>query len=81
MTLRENVELAVPTVAIQSLEGGTSVFVDEEGRLEVRKVKLGRSDGRMTEIVGGLERGEQVVGEGSFVLKAELGTGEAEHEH
>lgn len=73
--------LAVPVAAIQELEGGTSVFVDEAGGLEARAVKTGRSDGRVVEILDGLKAGEAVVGEGSFVLKAEQGKGEAEHDH
>lgn len=73
--------LAVPAAAIQELEGGTSVFVDDADGLEPRAVKTGRSDGRVVEILDGLKAGEAVVGEGSFVLKAELGKGEAEHDH
>jgi cobalt-zinc-cadmium efflux system membrane fusion protein len=73
--------LAVPVAAIQELEGGTSVFVDDADGLEARLVKTGRSDGRVVEILDGLKAGEAVVGEGSFVLKAEQGKGEAEHDH
>jgi membrane fusion protein, heavy metal efflux system len=73
--------LAVPAAALQELESGTSVFVDDADGLEPRVVKTGRSDGRVVEILEGLQAGDAVVGEGSFVLKAELGKGEAEHEH
>ncbi len=75
------VALAVPVAALQELEGGTSVFVDDADGLEARVVKTGRNDGRVVEILDGLKAGEAVVGEGSFVLKAELGKGEAEHDH
>jgi len=75
------VALAVPVAALQELEGGTSVFVEDADGLEARVVKTGRSDGRVVEILEGLKAGEPVVGEGSFVLKAELGKGEAEHDH
>jgi cobalt-zinc-cadmium efflux system membrane fusion protein len=75
------VELAVPVAAVQTLEGGTSVFVDDADGLEARVVKTGRSDGRLVEVLEGLAPGDRVVGEGSFVLKAELGKGEAEHDH
>ena len=44
-------------------------------------MKPGRCDGRVVESVEGVKAGEPVVGEGSFVLKAELGKGEAEHGH
>lgn len=73
--------LAVPVAALQELGGGTSVFVDGADGLEARVVKTGRNDGRHVEILEGISAGEPVVGEGSFVLKAELGKGEAEHDH
>lgn len=75
------VALAVPVGAIQELEGGTSVFVEDEDGLEPRVVKTGRTDGVFIEILEGLSAGDKVVVEGSFVLKAEMGKGEAEHEH
>ncbi|HVJ61156.1 MAG TPA: efflux RND transporter periplasmic adaptor subunit [Tahibacter sp.] len=73
--------LAVPVAALQELEGGTSVFVDGADGLEARAVKTGRNDGRSVEILEGISVGEPVVGEGSFVLKAELGKGETGHGH
>lgn len=76
-----NVPLALPAGALQELEGGTSVFVEDADGIEPRLVKTGRTDGVTVEILEGLVAGEQVVVEGSFVLKAELGKGEAEHEH
>ncbi len=75
------VALAVPVAALQELEGGVSVFVDGASGLEPRRVKPGRSDDRFVEILEGLKPGEPVVAKGSFVLKAELGKGEAEHAH
>ena len=78
---QSQIALAVPVAAVQELEGGTSVFVEDADGFEPRVVKTGRSDGRVVEIVEGVKAGEPVVGEGSFVLKAELGKGEAEHGH
>lgn len=75
------VDLAVPAVALQEMEGAVSVFVEGAQGFEPRRVKTGRSDGRWVEILAGLAPGEAVVGEGSFVLKAEAGKGEAEHGH
>lgn len=76
-----SVPLAVPVTAIQELESGPSVFVDEEKGLEARAVKTGRSDGRVVEILEGLKAGEDVVGEGSFVLKAEMSKSEDDDDH
>ncbi|HJU39911.1 MAG TPA: efflux RND transporter periplasmic adaptor subunit [Tahibacter sp.] len=75
------VALAVPVAALQELENGTSVFVDTPGGLAPRVVKTGRNDGRHVEILDGISAGDAIVGTGSFVLKAELGKGEAEHDH
>lgn len=75
------VALAVPTSAVQQLEEGPAVFVEDDDGFEARTLQLGRSDGQWVEILEGLTPGEAVVTEGSFVLKAELGKGEAEHEH
>ncbi|MGX2041471.1 efflux RND transporter periplasmic adaptor subunit [Methylocaldum sp. MU1018] len=57
------------------------VFVEEEEGFEPRPVTLGRGDDHYVEIVAGLEPGERYAATGSFILKAELEKGEAEHEH
>ena len=41
----------------------------------------GRVSGGRTEIISGLEGDERIAGVGAFLLKAELGKGEAEHDH
>ena len=46
-----------------------------------RAVKVGRSVGGMLPVIDGLKDGESIVVSGSFILKAELGKGEAEHAH
>lgn len=64
--------LAVPTSAIQELNGENIVFVSGEGDgLELREVILGRSINEYTEIKSGLSSGERVVTQGSFYLKSE----------
>lgn len=75
-----NAALVVPAAALQELEGGASVFVDTAEGLVARPIKIGRSDGLVIEVLDGLAAGDAVVGEGSFVLKAELGKGEAGHD-
>ena len=44
-------------------------------------VRLGRADTQFTEVLEGLSAGETYVARNSFVLKSELGKGEAEHGH
>jgi cobalt-zinc-cadmium efflux system membrane fusion protein len=43
-------------------------------------VELGDSDPKFVEIRAGLSAGERYVAENSFVVKAEMGKGEAEHD-
>jgi membrane fusion protein, heavy metal efflux system len=76
-----NVAVAVRRSAIQTLENRTIVFVREDGdKIEARPVELGDSDPRHVEIKAGLSAGEHYVAENSFVVKAEMGKGEAEHD-
>jgi cobalt-zinc-cadmium efflux system membrane fusion protein len=44
-------------------------------------VRVGVRDTERCEITSGLRVGERYVAENSFVIKAELGKSEAEHEH
>jgi len=76
--------VAVPEQAIQTVEGRPAVFVPvagEENTFATRAVVVGRKVGRMVPIVSGLKEGEAFVATGSFILKAELGKGSAEHSH
>ncbi|MGD9724324.1 MAG: efflux RND transporter periplasmic adaptor subunit [Pirellulales bacterium] len=67
--------------AIQTLAGQSTVFVAHEGGFEPRPVTLGRMGDTMIEVLSGLSAGERYAATNSFLLKAELGKGEAEHEH
>lgn len=75
------IPLLVESQALQIVENRPVIFVKGEEGFEPRPVKLGRSDGRFTEIRAGLKTGETYVTQNSFVLKSELGKGEAEHGH
>jgi cobalt-zinc-cadmium efflux system membrane fusion protein len=76
--------LVVPDEAVQTVEGGPAVFVPVEGEPNTfakRAVGVGSAVGGVVPITSGLKEGEPVVISGSFILKAELGKGEAAHEH
>lgn len=73
--------LTVPVSALQSQKGRTVVYVREGARFEPRDVGLGRRGLERQEVLAGLRAGEVVAGDGSFVVKADLGKGEASHEH
>lgn len=73
--------VAVASDAVQIVEDKPVVFVAVAGGFQPQPVKLGRSDGKMTEVLQGLKAGARYVSAGSFVLKAELGKDSAEHTH
>jgi cobalt-zinc-cadmium efflux system membrane fusion protein len=75
------VELLVPRTALQTINGEQVVFVRTSEGFEKREVALGRGDEEAVEIVLGLNPGESIAIANTFVLKAELGKAEAEHEH
>lgn len=64
--------VAVPNDAIQVVGGKPSVFVPVKSGFRLREVKLGRSDGKSTEIVKGLSAGEKIATGETFALKSEL---------
>ncbi len=78
---RVDVAVAVPEDAIMRLADGPAVFRAEGNRFQAQPVTIGRTDGRMTEIVKGLEPGATFVIRNAFLLKAEMGKSEAHHEH
>lgn len=53
--------LALPVEALQREAEGWSVWRVEDGRLSRRQVEVGASDGRLREIVQGLEAGDRVL--------------------
>ena len=76
-----HVAVAVRRSAIQTLDNKTIVFVREDGdKIEARPVELGDSDPKFVEIRAGLSAGERYVAENSFVVKAEMGKGAADHD-
>lgn len=71
----------LPEEAVQNVEGKEVVFVRTEDGFLATPVKTGQRGGGRIEIVGGLEPGAVVAGAKAFVLKAELGKGDAGHDH
>lgn len=75
--------IAVPEVAVQSVEGRDCVFVpsDEPNTYKPQPVRLGRRMGSRVEVLSGLKEGDKYIASGSFMLKAEHGKSGAAHEH
>ena len=75
------VPVAVRADAVQTVNDKPVVFMRVPGGFIAQPVTLGRSNGKMVEIVKGLKPGVQYAAAGSFVIKAELGKGSASHSH
>lgn len=75
------VPVAVSADALQTLRDWTVVFGRYGQYFEARPLELGRSDGKMIEVLDGLQAGEQYAAGNSFAIKAELGKSGATHEH
>jgi multidrug efflux pump subunit AcrA (membrane-fusion protein) len=76
--------VAVREGAVQTIEGQSCVFVPVGGEANTfvpQPVKAGPAVNGLIPIRAGLKEGDQVVMRGAFILKAELGKGEAGHGH
>jgi len=78
---RQEANLIVPREALQTIKGLKAVFVSEGEGFKMRAVTTGREDSANIEILAGLEFGEPIATKNTFILKAELGKAEAEHQH
>jgi membrane fusion protein, heavy metal efflux system len=72
--------IVVHKTALQFYKGDTVVFVRTADGFEARKVSIGRQDARLAEVTSGLAVGEHIASANTFILKADLGKAEAEHD-
>ena len=70
--------IVLPEQAVQQMNGRDMVFVAVKGGFRAIPVSVGGRSGGRVEILEGLRTGQQVVTEGAFVLKSQLGASEAE---
>lgn len=75
------VPLAVSAEAVQRIDEQTMLFLPTPGGFTAQPVELGRSDGRVVEVLSGLKPGDKYAAGNTFVLKSELGKASAEHAH
>ncbi len=71
--------MTLPEEAVQTVEGKNMVFVRGPKGFQATEVVIGERSGGRIEIMSGLPTGTVVATKGAFLLKAELGKGEAEH--
>jgi cobalt-zinc-cadmium efflux system membrane fusion protein len=77
----QDVPLTVSAEAIQTIDERPMLFMATSGGFVAKAVKVGRSDGRTVEILGGMKLGDKYAATNTFVLKSELGKASAEHGH
>jgi membrane fusion protein, heavy metal efflux system len=75
------VPLVVPLSALQSFRDWDVVFIRIGDDYEVRPLELGRRDGVNVEVLAGLEAGDSVVIEQSYLVKADIEKSGASHDH
>jgi RND family efflux transporter MFP subunit len=64
--------IVVPETALETIDGSPSIFVFKDPlTLAVRRVKVGEKIDGHVEILAGLNAGDKIVSEGSFILKNE----------
>ncbi|MFA6115611.1 MAG: efflux RND transporter periplasmic adaptor subunit [Sphingomonas sp.] len=72
--------IRVPSTAVQTVEDKTVIFVRTDTGFRAVPVTLGRQDGAMVVVTGGLSGSERIAAANSFTLKSALGAAEAGHE-
>jgi membrane fusion protein, heavy metal efflux system len=75
------VPLMVENRALQDFRDWKVVFIKIGATYEIRPLELGRTDGRYTEVLGGLDAGAEYVVINSYLLKADLEKSGASHDH
>jgi cobalt-zinc-cadmium efflux system membrane fusion protein len=75
------VPLLVNNAAIQTFRDWQVVFIKIGDNYEIRPLTLGRTDGRFTEVLEGLNAGTEYVVVNSYLLKADIEKSGASHDH
>ncbi len=75
------VPIAIAADAVQTLRDSPVVFGRYGSSFEARPVELGRTDGKMVEVIKGLELGEKYASRNSYLIKADIGKSSASHDH
>ena len=79
--VQKEVPVLVVLSALQRMGDEDIIFVQKENSFEATPVELGTKNSDKVEVISGLKAGQSYVSENSFLLKAEIGKSEADHEH
>lgn len=80
-TATNDVPLLIPKSAIQQYKRKKVVFVKQGNEYRPRPITLGLSDNENVEVLQGLLKGELIVSQNSYLIKADLEKSEAGHDH
>lgn len=78
---QQRAALVVPLSALQTFRDWDVVFIRVGDTYEVRPVELGKRDAMHVEVLSGLEPGDEVVVEQSYLVKADIEKSGASHDH
>lgn len=78
---RQPAELVVPLSALQNFRDWDAVFIRIGDTYEVRPVELGKRDSERVEVLAGIRKGDLVVVEQSYLIKADIEKAGASHDH
>lgn len=81
VTGETKVPLAVANEGLQAFRDFTVVFARIGDTYEVRMLELGRTDGVMSEVLGGIKPGTTYVTANSYLVKADIEKSGASHDH
>ena len=74
-------DLVVPLSALQSFRDWTVVFVRVGDTYEFRPLELGKRDAHQVQVLSGVNKGDEVVVEQSYLVKADIEKSGASHDH
>lgn len=75
------VPIAVDNEALHRMNDVDVIFTRKNNTFHAREVRLGRSDGRYTEVLSGVAVDSEYVTRNSFIIKADILKSEAGHDH
>src|SRR5690606_37204073 len=78
---QQPVELLVPLSALQTMDGEDVVFVRNGETYRAQPVELGARDAGQVQVLSGLGKGDEIVVEESYLIKADIGKEGASHDH
>ncbi len=78
---RQPAELVVPLSALQTFRDWEVVFIRIGDTYEIRPVELGKRDGERVEVLSGINKGDPIVVEQSYLVKADIEKSGASHDH